>query len=148
MLARTNRLLAELAPDPFTSCLYARLDFAPRRVTLASAGHPPPLLRRADGDTRPAVVSPGPLLGIDPEAVFPLTEIPLTPGVMFTFYTDGLIEKPGIDLDDAIAGLTHHLTQAGERDLDLLIDHLLRKAGTEGQRADDIALLVLHHDAG
>ena len=67
---------------------------------------------------------------------------------MFTFYTDGLIEKPGIDLDDAIAGLTHHLTQAGERVLDLLIDHLLRKAGTEGQRADDIALLVLRHDAG
>ncbi|MFD9934105.1 SpoIIE family protein phosphatase [Streptomyces massasporeus] len=148
ILARTNRLLAELAPDLFTSCLYARLDFARRRVTLASAGHPPPLLRRADGDTRPAVVSPGPLLGIDPEAVFPLTEIPLTPGLMLTFYTDGLIEKPGIDLDDAIAGLAHHLAQADERDLDLLIDHLLRKAGTEGQRADDIALLVLHHDAG
>ncbi|MFJ4283427.1 SpoIIE family protein phosphatase [Streptomyces massasporeus] len=146
ILARTNRLLAELAPDLFTSCLYARLDFARRRITLASAGHPPPLLRRADGDTRPAVVPPGPLLGIDPEAVFPLTEIPLTPGLMLAFYTDGLIEKPGIDLDDAIAGLAHHLAQADERDLDLLIDHLLNKAGTKGQRADDIALLVLRHD--
>ncbi|MEU1573289.1 SpoIIE family protein phosphatase [Streptomyces collinus] len=148
ILARTNRLLAELAPDLFTSCLYARLDFARRRVTLASAGHPPPLLRLADRDTRPAVVPPGPLLGIDPEAVFPLTEIPLTPGLMLAFYTDGLIEKPGIDLDDSIAGLAHHLAQADERDLDLLIDHLLRKAGTDGQRVDDIALLVLHHDAG
>ncbi|MFI2373481.1 SpoIIE family protein phosphatase [Streptomyces sp. NPDC018964] len=147
ILARTNRLLADLAPDLFTSCLYARLDFACRRVTLASAGHPPPLLRLADGDTRPADVSPGPLLGIDPEAVFPLTEIPLAPGLTLAFYTDGLIEKPGIDLDDAIAGLAHHLAHADERDLDLLIDHLLSKAGMEGQRADDIALLVLHHDA-
>ncbi|WP_328417988.1 SpoIIE family protein phosphatase [Streptomyces violaceus] len=146
ILARTNRLLAELAPDLFTSCLYARLDFARRRVTLASAGHPPPLLRLADRDTRPAEVSPGPLLGIDPEAAFPLTEIPLTPGLMLAFYTDGLIETPGTDLDDSIADLAHHLAQADERDLDLLIDHLLRKAGTDGQRADDIALLVLHND--
>ncbi|TCR26116.1 SpoIIE family protein phosphatase [Streptomyces sp. BK205] len=148
ILARTNRLLAELAPDLFTSCLYACLDLTRRRITLASAGHPPPLLRLADGETRPAVVSPGPLLGIDPEAVFPLTEIPLTPGLMLAFYTDGLIEKPGIDLDDAIAGLAHHFSHADQQDLDLLIDSLLNTAGTKGQRADDIALLVLHHDAG
>lgn len=115
-------------------------------MTLASAGHPPPLLRLADRDTRPAEVSPGPLLGIDPEAAFPLTEIPLTPGLMLAFYTDGLIETPGTDLDDSIADLAHHLAQADERDLDLLIDHLLRKAYTDGQRADDIALLVLHND--
>ncbi|GGQ78335.1 SpoIIE family protein phosphatase [Streptomyces flaveolus] len=66
---------------------------------------------------------------------------------MLVFYTDGLIEKPGIDLDVAIAGLAHHFAQADEGDLDLLIDHLLNKAGTDGQRADDIALLVLHRDA-
>ncbi|MFF5983002.1 SpoIIE family protein phosphatase [Streptomyces olindensis] len=147
ILARTNRLLAELAPDLFTSCLYAHLDFARRRVTLAGAGHPPPLLRLADRDTRPAPITPGPLLGIDPEAVFPLTEIPLTPGLMLAFYTDGLIETPGVDLDDAITDLARHLARADERDLDLLIDYLLTKAGPHGQRADDIALLVLHHDA-
>ncbi|MGR4852468.1 SpoIIE family protein phosphatase [Streptomyces sp. LARHCF252] len=83
---------------------------------------------------------------MDPEAVFPLTEIPLTPGLMLAFYTDGLIETPGTGLDDSIAGLAHHLAQADEGDLDLLIDHLLRTAGTDGQRADDIALLVLHND--
>ncbi len=65
---------------------------------------------------------------------------------MLAFYTDGLIETPGTDLDDSIADLAHHLAQTGERDLDLLIDHLLRKAGTDGQRAEDIALLVPHDD--
>jgi serine phosphatase RsbU (regulator of sigma subunit)/PAS domain-containing protein len=144
VLARTNRLLTDLAPELFTSCLYAHFDFTRRRVCLASAGHPPPLLRLPDGVTRPAVVPPGPLLGIDPDAEFPLTEIPLTPGLMLVFYTDGLVETPGVDLDDSLAGLAHHLAQADERDLDLLIDDLLSKAGTAGQRTDDVAVLVLH----
>ncbi|MFF1298335.1 MULTISPECIES: SpoIIE family protein phosphatase [unclassified Streptomyces] len=148
VLARTNRLLADLAPELFTSCLYAHFDFSRRRVCLASAGHPPPLLRLPDRVTRPAVVPPGPLLGIDPDADFPLTEIPLSPGLMLAFYTDGLIETPGVDLDDSIAGLAHHLADADDRDLDLLIDDLLRKTGTAGPRTDDIALLVLHDRTG
>ncbi|MEU2288807.1 SpoIIE family protein phosphatase [Streptomyces sp. NPDC013178] len=147
VLSRTNRLLTDLGPDLFTSCLYAHLDFARRRATLANAGHPPPLLRLPDGDTRPVVVPPGPLLGIDPDAVYPLTEIPLTPGLMLAFYTDGLIETPGVDLDDSITHLAGHLADADDRDLDLLIDHLLRNARSV-QRTDDIALLVLHHGAG
>ncbi|MFH8800733.1 SpoIIE family protein phosphatase [Streptomyces sp. NPDC017936] len=145
VLSRTNRLLIDLAPDLFTSCLYAHFDFVGGRVTLASAGHPPPLLRLPGHGTRPLDVTPGPLLGIDPDAEFPGTEIPLTPGLMLAFYTDGLIETPGVDLDDAIAGLAGLLTQADDRDLDRLVDDLLDKARTTGQRTDDIALLVLRH---
>jgi PAS domain S-box-containing protein len=146
VLARTNRLLTDLAPDLFTSCLYAHLDLDDGRVTLASAGHPPPLLRLPDGDTRPLTVPPGPLLGIDPHAVYPVTEIPLTPGMTLAFYTDGLVETPGIDLDDCIARLAQHLARADTRDLDVLIDELVEKAGPAGQRTDDIALLLLHHE--
>ncbi|WP_308406980.1 SpoIIE family protein phosphatase [Streptomyces sp. AC555_RSS877] len=148
VLARTNRLLTDLGPDLFTSCLYVHLDFARRRATLASAGHPPPLLRLPDGDTRPVDVTPGPLLGIDPDAVFPLTEIPLTPGGLLVLYTDGLVETPTVDLDDSIAHLAHHLAHADDRDLDLLIDELLRKASATEQRTDDVALLVLQHGTG
>jgi serine phosphatase RsbU (regulator of sigma subunit) len=148
VLARTNRLLIDLGPDLFTSCLYVHLDFARRSVTLASAGHPPPLLRLPGGDTRPVAVPPGPLLGIDPGAAFPVTEIPLTPGTILALYTDGLVEAPGVDLDDAIAGLARHLARADDRDLERLIDDLLDTGGTTGQRADDVALLVLHHAAG
>ncbi|MFF6982003.1 SpoIIE family protein phosphatase [Streptomyces sp. NPDC008343] len=146
VLHRINRVLIDLAPDLFTSCLYAHLDFARGRVTLASAGHPPPLLRRPDGDTRPVAVPPGPLLGIDPDADFPVTGIPLTPGTLLAFYTDGLVETPGTDLDDSITQLAHHLAAADDRDLDGLIDTLLRNAAATAQRTDDIALLVLQHE--
>lgn len=144
VLAATNRLVADLSPDLFTSCLYAHLDLGRGRATLASAGHPPPLLRLPDGTTRPVDVRPGPLLGIDPDVVFPLTEVPLTPGLTLLLYTDGLVETPGVDIDDSLARLAGHLAQADVHDLEALIDDLLRKEGSTGQRSDDIALLVLH----
>lgn len=146
VLARTNRLLTDLAPDLFTSCLYAHLDLARGRVSLAGAGHPPPLLRLADGATAPVGLVPGPLLGIDPDAVFPVTEFPIPPGSTLAFYTDGLVETPGVDLDDSIAELARLLGSADDRDLELLIDHLLRKGKAVGQRTDDIALLLLQPD--
>ncbi|MFI8189308.1 SpoIIE family protein phosphatase [Streptomyces sp. NPDC085946] len=148
VLSRTNRLLVDLGTDLFTSCLYAHFDFAGGHVTLASAGHPPPVMRLPGLDARPVDVPPGPLLGIDPDADFPLTELPLSPGLLLALYTDGLIETPGVDLDDSIDRLARHLTHADDRDLDVLIDDLLRKVTTAAQRADDIALLVLHHPGG
>lgn len=44
VLSRTNRLLSDLEPDLLVSCLCAHLDLRGHRITLASAGHPPPLL--------------------------------------------------------------------------------------------------------
>ncbi|CAL9635619.1 SpoIIE family protein phosphatase [Streptomyces sp. enrichment culture] len=145
VLSGTNRLLTDLGAELFTSCLYAQLDLAGRRVTLATAGHPPPIMRRPGQVTRPVDVTPGPLLGIDPDADFPVTELDLTPGLMLALYTDGLVETPGTDIEDSIAELAQHLGDADDRDLDALIDTLVRKAGTDWQRTDDIALLVLHH---
>ncbi|MGC2999329.1 SpoIIE family protein phosphatase [Streptomyces sp. G35A] len=148
ILSGTNRLVTELGADLFTSCLYIHLDFARRHAVLAAAGHPPPLLRLTDGHTRPVEVRPGPPLGVDPDADFPVSGIPLTPGLTLALYTDGLVETPGADIDDSIARLAHRLSEADDGDLDLLIDDLLTMTGAAGQRADDIALLVLHLDTG
>ncbi|MBQ1089396.1 SpoIIE family protein phosphatase [Streptomyces sp. B93] len=147
VLAATNRLLDDLGVELFTSCLYAHLDFVRQRVTVASAGHPPPLLRLPDGDTRPLVVPPGPLLGIDPDAAFPVAEVLLPPGSLLALYTDGLIEMPGSDLDDSIAQLARQLADAGDQDLDLLIENLLEHTEAARRRTDDVALLVLRHEA-
>lgn len=77
-----------------------------------------------------------------------MTGIPLTPGTLLAFYTDGLVETPGTDLGDSITRLAHHLAAADDRDLDGLIDTLLRNAAATAQRTDDIALLVLQHETG
>lgn len=53
----------------------------------------------------------------------------------------------GTDLDDSVARLARHLAADDDRDLDLLIDTLLRTGAAAGRRTDDIALLVLRHEA-
>ncbi|MFJ3583051.1 SpoIIE family protein phosphatase [Streptomyces sp. NPDC090127] len=143
VLSAVNTLLADLDPGLFTSCLYAHADFARRRLSLAGAGHPPPLVRHPDGRVEVLDVQPGPLLGIDPDAAYPVTEIPLVAGQTFLLYTDGLVETPGTDIDDSLAELAGHLAATDERDLDALIDILLARVRPASRRTDDIALLVL-----
>ncbi|GHH94620.1 SpoIIE family protein phosphatase [Streptomyces capillispiralis] len=140
VLAGTNRLLTDLDPGLFTSCLYVHLDLARRRACLATAGHPPPLLRHADGRTELLRVTPGLLLGIDPDVRYPTLEFALPRGCVLVLYTDGLVEAPGVDLDDATAALAGLVEHADPTDLDAMADTLIRHAPTPG---DDIALLLI-----
>ncbi|MEV7792184.1 SpoIIE family protein phosphatase [Streptomyces sp. NPDC087512] len=140
VLARTNRLLTDLDPGLFTSCVYVRIDLATHRARLATAGHPPPLLRHADGRTELVRVPPGLLLGIDPDSFYPALEVPLPPGCVLALYTDGLVEAPGVDLDDATAALAGLLEHADPDDLDGMADTLIRHAPSPN---DDIALLLI-----
>ncbi|MEU9579294.1 SpoIIE family protein phosphatase [Streptomyces chilikensis] len=140
VLARTNRLLTDLDPGLFTSCLYAHLDLARRRVRLATAGHPPPLLRHADGRTELLDIPPGLLLGIEPDAQYPTLDRSLPPGSVLVLYTDGLVEVPGVDLDDAVAALARLVERADATDLDAMADALVEHSPSPG---DDIALLLI-----
>ncbi|MGW1669807.1 SpoIIE family protein phosphatase [Streptomyces sp. NPDC002324] len=147
VLTRTNRLLTDLDPDLFTSCLYVHLDLSAHTACLATAGHPPPLLRHPDGRTEALHLPPGLLLGIDPDAGYASTEIPLSPGSVLALYTDGLVEAPGIDIDDAVDALARALARAdpaGPRAMDAVADTLVQHARRSAPRSDDIALLLIH----
>ncbi|WFB82053.1 MULTISPECIES: SpoIIE family protein phosphatase [Streptomyces] len=140
VLARTNRLLTDLDPGLFASCAYVHLDLAMHRACVALAGHPPPLVRHADGRVEPLRVPPGLLLGIEADSRCPAVEFPFPAGSVLALYTDGLVEAPGVDIDDAIAALGGLLEHGDPADLDGMADTLVRHAPTPG---DDIALLLL-----
>ncbi|MFF4544798.1 SpoIIE family protein phosphatase [Streptomyces sp. NPDC001406] len=61
-------------------------------MTLANAGHVPPLLRHTPRRARILDFEPGPLLGIDTHARYPLTAAPLPRGSLVALHTDGLID--------------------------------------------------------
>jgi GAF domain-containing protein len=143
VMRSTNRLLLDLGADLFASCLYLLLDPEHGRAVMARAGHPPPLLRRPDGRVRVLDLAGGPLLGIDGSPTYPTTEVELTPGCVLVLYTDGLIESPGVDIEDALAELGKVLTEAGERPLDELADLLVQHSASVRERVDDVALLLL-----
>lgn len=144
VLARTNRLVMDLDPGLFTSCLYVHLDLAGRRAVLATAGHPPPLLRQPDGQTEALRLPPGILLGIDPAARYPTAEVPLPLGAALALFTDGLVEAPGVDLDDATSDLAEHFALALDQDMDSVADTLVRYARGATPGTDDIALLLIN----
>ncbi|GGT02674.1 hypothetical protein GCM10010254_23730 [Streptomyces chromofuscus] len=148
VLARTNRLLADLDAGLFTSCLYVALDLTRHRACMATAGHLPPLLRHPDGHTEILDLPPGLLLGIDPAADYPTAVIPLPPGAVLALYTDGLVESPGLDIEDAIASLAERLAHSRTRTLEALADTLIDEAQHSVSRSDDIALLLIHPTAG
>ncbi|PIM68922.1 PAS sensor protein [Streptomyces sp. JV178] len=143
VMSSTNRLLIDLGSDLFASCLYLRLDPAHGTAVMARAGHPPPLLRRPDGRVKVLDLAGGPLLGIDASATYPTTEVALSEGSVLALYTDGLIESPGVDIEDALADLGERLATTGNRPLEALADGLVRETGTAEERSDDVALLLL-----
>ncbi|MFJ3856853.1 SpoIIE family protein phosphatase [Streptomyces sp. NPDC090085] len=144
VLARTNRLVTDLEPGLFTSCLYVHIDLAGHTAQLASAGHPPPLLRHARGATDLLSPPPGLLLGIDPEAAYTAVEVPFGPGDLLALYTDGLVETPGRDIEEAITDVARRIDAApAARPLGALADELVEHAPGGAPRTDDIALLLL-----
>jgi PAS domain-containing protein len=148
ILARTNRLLTDLDTDLFASCLIAHLDLTHHRALVANAGHPPALLRHPDGRTDTLHLPPDLLLGIDADARYASTEIALPPGAVLALYTDGLVESPGTDIDDAINALADHLAAADPGNLDAIADGILHQAEQSAPRNDDIALLLIRPDDG
>ena len=143
VMSSTNRLLIDLGSELFASCLYLRLDPARGTAVMARAGHPPPLLRRPDGRVRVLDLAGGPLLGIDVNAVYPTTEVVLDSGAVLALYTDGLIEAPGVDIEDALAELGERFASCGERPLEAVADGLVEEVAVAEERLDDVALLLL-----
>lgn len=106
VLSGTNHLLIDLDPGQFATCCYVRLDPPTGRAMVARAGHPPPLLRRPGGRTPVLDIPGGVVLGVDPLAHYPVTEVVMDPGAVLALYTDGLVERAGDDIDEGISAPT------------------------------------------
>ncbi|MFJ6393314.1 SpoIIE family protein phosphatase [Streptomyces sp. NPDC091972] len=121
------------------TCLYTVYDPVSRRLTLASAGHPLPLVIAPDGTTIPVSAQPGPPLGIG-GLPFEATELELPEGSLLALYTDGLVENRERDVDQGIAellGLLDHRAPS----LDNLCDTVMEAMLPE-HRTDDAAVLL------
>lgn len=94
MLALTNAVLHGTHSGRFVTILCARLRPEPDgsvRLDLASAGHPSPVVRRADGHID--IPEPrGTAAGIFPDRTYPEVTVRLGPGDACLFYTDGITE--------------------------------------------------------
>jgi serine phosphatase RsbU (regulator of sigma subunit)/pSer/pThr/pTyr-binding forkhead associated (FHA) protein len=92
VLSRVNRHVWDGGFDArFVTMILAELDPFRHRLTLASAGHEPPLIRREDGRVeRLELPGSGFPLGVMPDAVYAPTTIALDPGELVVLHSDGL----------------------------------------------------------
>ncbi|MGX1563194.1 SpoIIE family protein phosphatase [Streptomyces sp. NPDC055506] len=121
------------------TCLYTVYDPVSRRLTLASAGHPLPLIISPDGTSTPVPAHPGPPLGIG-GLPFEATELELPEGSMVALYTDGLVHSRESDVDQRITELRQALNQSATS-LEALCDTVM-DAMLPDRRTDDAALLL------
>ncbi|KUN24972.1 PAS sensor protein [Streptomyces antibioticus] len=122
------------------TCLYTVYDPVSRRVTLASAGHPLPLIISPDGTSIPVPAHPGPPLGIG-GLPFEATELELPEGSLLALFTDGLVESRERDVDQRITDLRRALDDA-TTSLEPLCDSVM-DAMLPDRRTDDAALLLV-----
>ncbi|MEU1472644.1 SpoIIE family protein phosphatase [Streptomyces sp. NPDC005761] len=142
VMSGTNRLLIDLDPGQFASCCYIAMDPATGITQAVRAGHPQPVLRRADGTAEVMDLAGGIVLGIDAEASYPVTELHLAPGAMLALYTDGMVEESGTDIDVGIERLRGIVAGCGPGSLADTADHVIGRARQAADRPDDIALLL------
>jgi len=141
VLRRTNDLASEYA-GPIATCCCLEMDLATGVVTMARAGHPPPLLLGADGRTELLEVPGGVPLGAGPGVDYPLTRVLLSRDDVLLLYTDGLVETRTRPLDLGLSQLTDAAAETEIRSPDALVEHLLRELAPE-RHPDDIALLAM-----
>jgi len=93
LVVRLNRYASAHSLDGrrFTTAVLAEYDPATRQLTYVNAGHNPPILRRAGGETE-KLEAGGLPLGIDGSATFDTAGMELKPGDALIFYTDGVVE--------------------------------------------------------
>ncbi|MGX5182525.1 SpoIIE family protein phosphatase [Streptomyces avermitilis] len=120
------------------------------RCTLASAGHPLPLLLTPDGDVRP-VAQPQTLLGVVEDATYTCETFELHPADTLLCVTDGVTERrSGSHQFDDGDGLAAALSGCAGLSAELIAERIRRLVHEFGARPpeDDLALLVLQAEHG
>ncbi|MEU9929303.1 MULTISPECIES: ATP-binding SpoIIE family protein phosphatase [Streptomyces] len=135
----------------FLSLLYGEVVPLPGggvRCTVASAGHPLPLLLRPDGSVRPAA-EPQVLLGVVEDVAYESQIFDLAPGDTLLCVTDGVTERrSGPLMFDDGDGLARVLAGCAGLPAEATAERIRRAVHEFAEQPpdDDVALLVLHAD--
>jgi serine phosphatase RsbU (regulator of sigma subunit) len=146
VLARVDRLVQGLQVASLATMVWVRAvrparEGAPWRVHVANAGHPPIMLRSPGGAVRILGEVTGLLVGVDHSTHRETLVLDVPSGSTLIAYTDGLIERPGRDMDEGIHELCERIVaapvDASPRDLcDAAVSGAL-------DHRDDVALIAV-----
>lgn len=137
LLTWLNLVAHHLADSILATAICGLYDPHTRVLRWARAGHLPPVLIR-DGHGELLPMLPGLLLGALAEVSYQEGELLLEPGDTLLLYTDGLVERRDVPLDECLERLCDAVSEP-RPDLDGLLDHLL--SHSESNTDDDTCVV-------
>ncbi|WP_039905879.1 SpoIIE family protein phosphatase [Micromonospora lupini] len=150
VLAGLDRLVTSLGVEAgthelFVTVAFGVIDAERRELTLASAGHPAPLIRRcaADGRSHAEYVElpTGPPLGLGGRPTTVTVAFP--PGDTLLLFSDGVVERRRQSLTAGLDALGDAVAKAGTSDPRALC--AVATAAVSGGTEDDVAVLAVEH---
>ena len=140
LLGWLNSAACHFSDGTIGTAICGLYDPAGRSLRWARAGHLPPILVRG-GRARQLPPPHGLLLGADPDASYTEITTPLRLGDILLLFTDGLIERRDLPIDDALESL---LKIAGHPDgnISSYADYVVDK--TSSNTDDDACLVAVH----
>ena len=149
IMDRANQMLAEdVSYERFVTLMLAKFDPQTRRLTYASAGHPPGYILSASGVLKCLLKRTGGPLGIQPDASYSESlPIQLAPGDVVLLLTDGVDESmsPAGDffgVDRTLDAVRPHLHQPASAIVDALYQ-AVRVFSENTPQLDDVTAVVV-----
>ncbi|MET7418170.1 GAF domain-containing SpoIIE family protein phosphatase [Dactylosporangium sp. NPDC005555] len=147
VLRALNTMLDGTTSGRYVTALYGRVRRSAGgglHVTVASAGHPPPLLVRASGDVEEVRVR-GLAAGLVAGVEYTPAQVILAPGDTLVLYTDGVTEAGHHSVRDGTRRLADLLAQYAQAGLAAMVEAIEIAAleGSDGMQRDDLAVLAL-----
>src|SRR4051794_36985871 len=154
VLGLLDELVQALDVPQIVTAVYAVYDPVARELTIANAGHVPPIVLPPGARLPAPGRGPGPTgiplgvgaLGDAGDIAFTAETVSLAAGTVLALYTDGLVETRERDVVDGIAVLTQVLARSGS-DLGALADATVDALTPAGGSDDDVALLLARTSA-
>jgi serine phosphatase RsbU (regulator of sigma subunit) len=146
VLTKLDRMLAEFGDDQFVTLAYLLVDPVRNELLVANAGHPAPILLRADASVEQFPGADGGPLAIG-EGRRRKHRVPFAPGDTVLLFTDGLIERRTEDIDTGRGRLSAALLSLSGADLGRGLRNLISAVADETHDDDVAALALRRHPA-
>ena len=145
VLGKLDRKASYFETSTMATVAYAVIDTTAHRMSIAVAGHLPPILAARGDESGFAAVHVGPPLGFNLASTGRRgTDVEIPPGSLIVLYTDGLVERRGQDLDIGLERLRRVVQPMGP---EAACVQIMATMVGDQPATDDIALVAIRHSS-
>jgi phosphoserine phosphatase RsbU/P len=143
VLGKLDRKASHFEDNTMATVAYAVIDTVTARMDLALAGHLPPILAVPEQEAVFVDAPVGPPIGYNLAVTGRRgATVDIPPGALMALYTDGLVERRGLDLDDRLDMLRRAVRPVSP---EAACVRIMTALVGDQPATDDIALVTIRH---